>query len=554
MHVKNKKKLGIALVLFTLLLLIAGTFAFTAFNQRAINDRLRDNLGEVGGRVHDYYNRDTENKDVFVENYGEEPIMARIRLSEFMAIRARGEESFNSIVPTAVRESVETWTTYIPSTESLSIRTGDSAVFNQYANLTFGWAREGEYAPWYLPTFNHVENDLMTAAAGHARDYIAGSGATDGSTDGATHPGTGEDAYWQEGESYTNGQGPTSTVWPGALDGVERTTAQNLPQDRAPLTLQQWAALPNEHKIGDFWVIDHETGWAYWASQLQEGETSSYLLDAAVMTEAAHDIRGSYYYAIHVDSQLITPEQEFYDEPESGDVERLLRGIRNNAVDDDNDGVSNGDGNPEADVPSPVSNFDFEIMNLGRRFTTLDGQQFRYLEDIGNGNHLIIREQVIQNVPRWNWTTRLNEYYDIGISQDLKNLVQPVANTFRMGMIPEHLVIFENVGMHSFPTHLWGDAASDETRVVQGASGRPRAFMLSLADMTRLSHNGSISQNSQRVSSDNPGRAWWWLRTPGYTAENAFTWYVSELGALRADTYTPFGLRGGIRPALIIHQ
>ena len=70
MHVKNKRKLGIALVLFTLLLLIAGTFAFTAFNQRAINDRLRDNLGEVGGRVHDYYNRDTENKDVFVENYG----------------------------------------------------------------------------------------------------------------------------------------------------------------------------------------------------------------------------------------------------------------------------------------------------------------------------------------------------------------------------------------------------------------------------------------------------------------------------------------------------
>ncbi|MEY8459497.1 hypothetical protein AALA58_10505, partial [Lactococcus ileimucosae] len=300
MHVKNKKKLGIALVLFTLLLLIAGTFAFTAFNQRAINDRLRDNLGEVGSRVHDYYNRDTENKDVFVENYGEEPIMARIRLSEFMEIRRRGETEFTPVVPNTERDAIETWTTYIPEENTLTTRVGDSAVFNQYSNLTFGWTRQGEHAPWYLPTFNHVENDLMTAAAGHARDYIAGTGATDGSTDGATHPGTGEDAYWQEGESYTNGQGPTSTVWPGALEGVERTTAQNLPQDRAPLTLQQWAALPNEHKIGDFWVIDHETGWAYWASQLQEGETSSYLLDAAVMTEAAHDIRGSYYYAIHV--------------------------------------------------------------------------------------------------------------------------------------------------------------------------------------------------------------------------------------------------------------
>ncbi|WP_251423888.1 hypothetical protein [Lactococcus muris] len=534
-----------ALVLFTLLLLIAGTFAFTAFNQRAINDRLRDNLGEVGGRVHDYYNRDTENKDVFVENYGEEPIMARVRLSEFMAIRARGEENFNSIVPTAVRESVETWTTYIPSTESLSIRTGDSAVFNQYSNLTFGWTRQGEHAPWYLPTFNHVENDLMTAAAGHARDYIAGTGATDGETDGATHPGTGEDAYWQEGESYTNGQGPTSTVWPGALEGVERTTAQNLAQDRAPLTLQQWSALPNEHKIGDFWVIDHETGWAYWASQLQEGESSSYLLDAAVMTEAAHDIRGSYYYAIHVDSQLITPDRDFENEPESGEVGRLLRGIRNNAVDDNGELPAE---NPDADEPSPISAFNFESMNPGRLFTTSDGQQFRYLEDMGEGNHLIIRNEVIPSVT-WNGK---DAYFNMWLAtetpQDLQDIVQPVANNFITGNVAFDSSAFEWLGSMRNPTNLTGAAAIDFTAVVPG--GARRAFALSLADVIRFSGPGrGFPNNAERGAGIH-----WWLRTPS-TVENR-AWETSSSGGFHGSISTTgeaFSGRG-VRPALIIHQ
>ena len=536
MHVKNKRKLGIALVLFTLLLLIAGTFAFTAFNQRAINDRLRDNLGEVGGRVHDYYNRDTENKDVFVENYGEEPIMARVRLSEFMAIRARGEENFNSIVPTAVRESVETWTTYIPSTESLSIRTGDSAVFNQYSNLTFGWTRQGEHAPWYLPTFNHVENDLMTAAAGHARDYIAGTGATDGETDGSTHPGTGEDAYWQEGESYTNGQGPTSTVWPGAPDGTERTTAQNLAQDRAPIDLEEWAALPNAEKIGDFWVIDQETGWAYWASQLQEGETSSYLLDAAEMTEAAHDIRGSYYYAIHVDSQLITPDRDFENEPESGEVERLLRGIRNNAVDDDFE-------NPAYDEDSHPDELRFSAMYPGRIFT-MAREQYRYLENMDNGNHLIIRNDSIRNVSWDNRETRVVSWYN-SLAEEVRAMVAPVSNNFGL-----RIVSFEEAGLDWqswVAVNPTGDWVNDLTQVVP--TGTPRAIVLSLADVNRLSGEGLGFPNlAQRGASPH---GWWWLRT---AMPNGLAWHVTGSGQATSAGRTANSNLGGVRPALIIHQ
>lgn len=64
---KKRKLRNIALL--ALLGLIGGTFAFQAINQQAINDRANEIRTHAPGRVHDYYNRDTGNKDVFVENY-----------------------------------------------------------------------------------------------------------------------------------------------------------------------------------------------------------------------------------------------------------------------------------------------------------------------------------------------------------------------------------------------------------------------------------------------------------------------------------------------------
>lgn len=109
MNKEQKRKLGLIAAL-SAALLVGGTFAFQAFNQQAINDRLRDSEVEVGGRVHDYYNRETENKDVFVENYGQEEIMARIRLSEFMEIQERGQSSFTPVVDGTERDDVTSWT------------------------------------------------------------------------------------------------------------------------------------------------------------------------------------------------------------------------------------------------------------------------------------------------------------------------------------------------------------------------------------------------------------------------------------------------------------
>lgn len=75
--------------------------------------------------------------------------------------------------------------------------------------------------------------------------------------------------------------------------------------------------------------IDQNTGWAYWANVLNAGQTTSYLLDAAEMTPTVDAINGTYYYGIHVDSQLISLDQEFEDENSaSGDLFDLLTSIR----------------------------------------------------------------------------------------------------------------------------------------------------------------------------------------------------------------------------------
>jgi hypothetical protein len=303
---KKNRRLRNYVLLSLLLLLIGGTYAFTAFNQRAINDRENQIEINVGGRVHDYYNRDTENKDVFVENYGERPIMARIRLSEFLETRQTGQDSWTQLVAGTERNNLDSWTTWMPNATNINDRlnTDPSNAFDRYARLTFGWSREGRDAPWYMPTFNHDNMDQMTAAAGHARDYIAGGGATDATTDGATHPGDGTDDYWSETDSFDNGAG----TWPG--ETITNDAAQNLHQQRAPMTIEQWAQLQPYQQIGDFWVVDHQTGWAYWASLLEPGEATSYLLDAAEMTAAIEDtvFNGSYYYGIHVESGLVSPD------------------------------------------------------------------------------------------------------------------------------------------------------------------------------------------------------------------------------------------------------
>lgn len=548
---KKRRHLRNIALLVLLLLVVVGTYAFQAFNPRAINDREnRQDIG-TGGRVHDYYNRDTENKDVFVENYGDRPIMARIRLSEFLETKSDGEAAFTPLVPGTVRENVESWTTWIPTADNINVRANvnGSNAFNRYSTLTLGWSRSGQVAPWYMPSFNHDSDDLRTAAAGHARDWVEGDGATDGVTDGTTHPGDGTDAYWSSGDTFDNSAG----IWPG--QEIVQEVAQNLPQGRPPMTIEQWDELEDYQKIGDFWVIDHQTGWAYWASLIEAGNATSYLLDAAEMTSAIDETvsNGYYYYGIYVDSRLISPRHS--DDFLEGGDERLadfLTGIRNNSMNDA------GSTNPRFEFDSPPSAFNFDTMLPGRVFT-MAGEEYKYLEDMGNGNHMIIRHEVIRNTSFNSQAQVLGNWFS-ALDPEVQGIVQPVSIPAVLPNISDSAAApWGGEGDRWVPAE-WEDTRFDAVRADKTAvntAGTPQAFALSLADVVHLStETGPFPNHARRVGARD---TFWWLRTPATPgATPGAAWHVSvvgekfgQLGAVAnlASNY----FNGGVRPALIIN-
>ncbi|WP_270322121.1 hypothetical protein [Lactococcus petauri] len=549
------------IALLVLVGLIGGTFAFAAFNQQAINDRLRENPAPVGARVHDYFSRQPENKDVFVENYGQEPIMARIRLSEFMEYQKRGQTGWIQVAG-GDRHDSSTWTVYRPVEGDINSRSAvdDSSNFTQYSSLTFGWERDNQEEPWYLPTLNHDSTDLTTAAAGDAQDYLER---------GATHPGDGKDNFWQANVSYTNGS--TGTPWPGSTEGT-RTTSQNLRQERNPVTLQYWREELEEHEqIGNFWVMDEATGWAYWANTLNPGQATSYLIDEARMEDAARAIQGSYYYAIHVDSQLINVSSErFTEEPTSGDLYQLLDRIR-----------VGSDGNASPLFPAPLRDFTFGYMRqaVGRIFTVGDetnSEEFRYLERRAGGNHMIIRNRVL---PVNHWQEQdgvIDEWFETALSPEFRALVVPVAPAFDTGEVRQHIFgDYDHLGglrrnpVGTVITNLadYPEVAQDITEEISEAEGGiPRAFALSVADVNRLSVTGGLGFRDAFDLSGytvdgtfnwetGAGTTWWWLRTP---APEDRAWLINFGFIAYPRTFVfheDFPDRvGGARPALIIHQ
>ena len=335
-------------------------------------------------------------------------------------------------------------------------------------------------------------------------------------------------------------------IWPG--ETVTHQAAQNLRQQRAPMTIEQWDNLPDWQQIGDFWVVDHTTGWAYWASLLEPGQASSYLLDAAEMTEAIEDtvFNGSYYYGIHVDSQLISPDNSD-DFLAGGDsrLEAFLTGIKNNSMIDE--------GNARPDIDLPPSSFDFDAMAPGRVFT-MAGERYQYLEDMGNGNHMIIRHDSFRSTS-FNMQPQILSNWFSGLDAEVQAMVQPLS----IPAVAPGITHSESdpwVGTRWLPVE-WEATRFDAVRAdrtVVNSSGTPQAFALSLADVVHLSTDtGPFPTPERRVAAFD---SWWWLRTPGHPGVAwiaNFGHSIGQLGANHPVDEASFG-NGGVRPAIIIHQ
>lgn len=286
------------------LALIGGTFAFTNFGQRVLNITEDTNRPEHGGRVHDYFDDASGNKDVFAENFGTQPIFVRVKLTELMT------KNDISVVPGVDPTSnPEEWPAYIPQiddAENLSgyrvpVEAGQSHPLDTYYRLALGNPAHGANRPWFMPTFNLTDND-ESAAAGTAHDVAGG---------GVTHPGAGTAGYWQANQ-VSNAL--DDRLPPGGTDSPEEhPTRQVLNQDHNVITFAQWQHMRNDSvefpdfsAIGNYWVVDETTGWAYWANILEPGQATSFYVDAKLPQgdenprTGLYGISGDWNYTLHV--------------------------------------------------------------------------------------------------------------------------------------------------------------------------------------------------------------------------------------------------------------
>lgn len=507
---EKKEKIKGLLLVAALLLLIAGTYTWFSFTQRAINDRHVDLGFEEVGRLHDYFDEVSGNKDVFVENFGDAPILVRIKLLEYMEVDGVSMVQADPATDTDVqplKADPTTWTPWTPAAAGNTVgdRVGAGAVFNSRARWTMGWqprvATDGSGqlldAPYYMPTFNHSRTDHKTAAAGDGRDWnwsgeeadtSASPNGTNAGADatGVTHPGDGTDGYWNAGDTATSLLGTPPDTQSGT-----HTARQTVVQDQPVMLLSQWNALPVQDRVGNFWVVDPQTGWAYWANMLFPGEATSFLLDQATFITSG--LRGNVYYGIKVVPNMVantdnTVNSFWSDAENHSDLAKTL-------VDEVRHGL------PILGELEPGDIF------------TLRGTEYRYLENKGNGNHLVATN-VAQFTSPWNTIPGVNSYNGSSVDLALKNWhnnlpsvirrqVQPVQETFT-GTGLEVAVSVPTVlaGVNNFPwlgtpagfllnlndPMFHQDLIQDFAEV--DPNGEKKAFLLSVAEMNHLSGPG----------------------------------------------------------------
>jgi len=257
----NKKLCSVAAAVAAGVLLVSGTFAWTNFNSSAINSFIGRGTGQVtpgrapGGTLHNDFEEGRVYRDVYVENWGTEPLIVRLQLTEYMEIgegagsRNSAENNAVSLVEDASLNDVNSWTRFSGLNES-----GASDVFRHYWNWTMGGMK------YYFP----APHDLRGTQDENGIDFVS------------TRSPVGSVGYRPD---YAN---------------VRQTlNSQVLPMD-------EWVS--RGMPIGHYWVVDTD-GFSYWAAPLAPNEATGLLLHKVEMVNAT---KLNYFYAINVVAHMAT--------------------------------------------------------------------------------------------------------------------------------------------------------------------------------------------------------------------------------------------------------
>ncbi len=287
---KRKIAASIGAVAMAAAILLTGTFAWQSISQQALNETM--SAVNPGGRLHDDF--DGRNKDVYVENFGDTPIFARVRLDEYMELGQDAgknlEAEDRNATPLAAGSSINdktTWKPHIPNAED--------DPFHEHWTWTMG----GKTV--YMPTFNKNKDSLKADINGtyegttpddnvHFDDYVTYTDGQEKTADAVYDIDTND---VDEGDSAVEGTN---------IETIEETHTARETQTAQVMTMAEWKEKGSP--LGKYWVYDTD-GWAYWAELLQPGEATGLLLDGIRMTSIQDD---NWYYAINVTGQFVTPD------------------------------------------------------------------------------------------------------------------------------------------------------------------------------------------------------------------------------------------------------
>ena len=347
---KKKKVLTAAVAVATAAaLVLGGTFAWQSINQTALNES--EAVVNPGGRLHDDFYIDANgdyNSDIYVENFADEDIYARVQLREFMELYVNyGTAAQTDPIAVVGSRTGEEATPQNPKAPySYDIHYFDKENATD-AYWTWYYGDMSSEAAYYMPTFNLNKDSQVADRNGMYVDRVGG----------ISNRGQSQYDYteWSDGDPITDtaiydydsnmddevGYNFDNLSEYEAAGNValksEEHIASAIGDSNGLISMSEWLnKLENGEDTADYWVYDTD-GWVYWSSPIAAGTTTGRLLDSIELNEVMDD---TWYYAIDVIGQFVTADSigkstgtGFYTDDEdapSSYAERLLDAIVEN--------------------------------------------------------------------------------------------------------------------------------------------------------------------------------------------------------------------------------
>jgi len=265
---KNRNLLLLALsALAVVAVMVGSAFAWTDFGQSRTN-RFRGTV-EADVTLHDEYDEETGDKDVFVENSGNSPIYVRIRLDEYMEIDSK------SFIDTANIRRKDTWTPHTYDNTTVE----DCEHFHEY----YTWKMSG------------AQRSFVEGTPGLVYSRLGANGRVD------TTPAGGKPTAVASSPIIMSKYLALKTLSESQLAIDEGLDAAMSAED-----LIIWMSATTD----GCWILDDtdtaENGgaWAYWSVALEAGQATNLLIDS--VTRTGKEPSADWYYGIDVKLQAVT--------------------------------------------------------------------------------------------------------------------------------------------------------------------------------------------------------------------------------------------------------